>query len=168
MNIEQMSNRIIDTMSGHEPLSQEEFNLLRKFIYEHTGISLADHKKALVYSRLAKRLRHHGLKTYGDYYDLLVNHDPDGKELVEMTNSITTNKTDFYRESHHFDFLANQIIPSIKQGNGKRMRIWCAASSTGQEPYTIAMTVLDTINDIKGWDLKILATDIDTNVLAYA
>lgn len=173
MNAEDtLKNQAINTMGGHKPLTDEEFNLLREFIYEHTGISLADHKRALVYSRLAKRLRFHKINSYGEYYQMLLDGDPDGQELIEMTNAITTNKTEFYRESHHFDFLADQIIPSIMQNatstKSKKIRIWCAASSTGQEPYTIAMTLLDTLNDIKSWDSKVLATDIDTSVLTYA
>ncbi len=173
MNAEDtLENSVMNGKEAHKPLSDEEFDLLRKFIYEHTGISLADHKRALVYSRLAKRLRFHGINSYSAYYELLVDSDPDGNELGEMINAITTNKTDFYRESHHFDFLTEQIIPSIKQQaiatNDKKIRIWSTASSTGQEPYTIAMTVMDSLNDANNWDAKILATDIDTNVLAYA
>ena len=173
MNAENtLENSAMNNNAAHKPLTDEEFDLLRKFIYEHTGISLADHKRALVYSRLARRLRFHGMNSYGKYYELLIDGDPDGNELGEMISAITTNKTDFYRENHHFDFLAEQIIPSIKQQaiatNDRKIRIWSAASSTGQEPYTIAMTLLDTLDNVNNWDAKILATDIDTNVLAYA
>lgn len=167
-----MSKRQIDPIGGHASLSTEEFNLLREFIYEHTGISLADHKKALVYSRLAKRLRFHGLSSYADYHDMLLNKDADGHELVEMTNAITTNKTEFYREAHHFEFMSEHIVPSMKQqaviSGSKKIRMWSAASSTGQEPYTMAMSLLDSLTDYQSWDIKILATDIDTNVLAIA
>lgn len=160
-------------MESEVRLSDKEFNLLRKFIFEHTRISLSDHKRALVYSRLAKRLRFHGLKTYQEYYDFLQNHDPDGHERVEMINAITTNKTSFFRESHHFDYLRDTVFPEISADarNGKRtqrLRIWSAGCSTGQEPYTIAITVREFFRNSHDWDINILATDIDTNVLQRA
>lgn len=162
----------LPNVHGHAPLTDREFHLIRDFIYEHTGIHLADHKRALVYSRLARRLRHYGLKSYTEYYQLIRDEDPQGKELVEMINCITTNKTEFFREAHHFEFLKETIFPeyknqALKTGN-RRVRIWCSAASTGQEPYTIAMSVRDFFGSAEGWDIKILATDIDTSVLAYA
>lgn len=157
---------------NHYRISDDEFNHLREFIHRHTGISLSEHKRALVCSRLAKRLRHHGLEAYADYYRLLVQEDPTGSELMEMTNAITTNKTDFFRESHHFQFLSEQFFPAFKQaaqhGGTRRLRIWSAGTATGEEAYSLSMTVLEAFPDMHAWDIKILATDIDTNVLERA
>jgi chemotaxis protein methyltransferase CheR len=153
-------------------LSDRDFNRLRKFIFEHTGISLSDHKRALVYSRLGKRLRFHGLSTYSEYYELVSENDPDGIELVEMINAITTNKTSFFRESHHFDFLADSVFPeflkSSLDGGNRVLRMWSAGCSTGQEPYTLAMIVREFFGTRSNLDFDILATDIDTNVLNRA
>lgn len=152
-------------------LTDAEFRQLRAFIYDHTGISLSDHKRALVYARLAKRLRHHRLDCFADYYKLLTENDADGSELVEMINCITTNKTDFYREPHHFRFLTDHVFPEIRargaQG-GRRVRIWSAGCSSGEEPYTLAITVRESFPINEPWDVRILATDIDTRVLAHA
>lgn len=162
----------LPNVHGHAPLTDKEFDKIRELIYEQTGIHLADHKRALVYSRLARRLRHHGLKSYTEYYQFVRDRDRDGREMVEMINCITTNKTEFFREPHHFDFLRDTVFPQYKdqvlQGGNRRIRIWCSAASTGQEPYTIAMTVRECFGKAEGWDIKILATDIDTSVLDYA
>jgi len=164
------SGRILN--NAEVQLSDRDFNRLRKFIFEHTGISLSDHKRALVYSRLGKRLRYHGLTDYSDYYDLVSENDPDGVELVEMINAITTNKTSFFRESHHFDFLADTVFPDFLRnssaGGGRVMRIWSAGCSTGQEPYTLAMSIREFFGTNSGLEFNILATDIDTNVLNRA
>ena len=165
-------HRVKMPTGNQHQISHDEFERLREFIHRHTGISLSDHKRALVCSRLAKRLRHHGLRTYTDYYFLLLQNDPEGVELMEMINAITTNKTDFFREAHHFRFLSEKFFPAFKRvahyGGARRMRLWSAGASTGEEPYSLAMTVLEAFPDIHDWDIKILATDIDTNVLARA
>lgn len=149
-------------------ISDDEFNKLRKFIHTHTGIALADHKRALVCARLAKRLRHHQLPSYTDYYDLLINNDPDENELVELINAITTNKTDFFREAHHFQFLSDHVFPSIRTANRRRVRLWSAGTASGEEAYTLGITVCEAFGSLPDWDVKILATDIDTNVLDRA
>jgi chemotaxis protein methyltransferase CheR len=153
-------------------LTTADFEQLRRFIFEHTGISLSDHKRALVYSRLARRLRHHRLSSYAEYYTLLTQHDPQGVELVEMINAITTNKTSFFRESHHFTFMTEQLLPQLRagaqRGAPRSLRVWSAASSTGEEPYTIAMVARDGLPESEGWRIEISATDIDTSVLARA
>jgi len=159
------------TLGNPFRLTDEDFDQLRTFIFDHTGISLSDHKRALVYSRLARRLRHHGFKTYTEYYRFLTEHDYDGSELVEMINAITTNKTSFFREAHHFDFLRETVFPAMrkeKKGPGRSVRIWSAASSTGEEPYTLAMVAREALPDHEGWRIEIQATDIDTSVLARA
>lgn len=135
---------------------------------EQTGISLSDEKKDLVYGRLARRLRKLNLDNFDKYCKLLKNDLSD--ELVEFTNSITTNLTSFFREKHHFDFLNNTALKYLlkERQQERRIRIWSAGCSTGEEPYSLAMTVLETVPNIDNWDIKILATDIDTNVLNHA
>ena len=168
-----MPNQRVTMFGGnHYEITDDEFNRLREFIHQSTGISLSEHKRALVCSRLAKRLRHYRLNTYSEYYKLLREDDPAGEELLEMINAITTNKTDFFREPHHFRFLTEQFFPAFKRavmyGGSRRMRLWSAGASSGEEPYSLAMTVLESFPDIHAWDIRILATDIDTNVLARA
>ena len=153
-------------------ISDDDFDAFRALIYEASGISLSDGKRALVCSRLSKRLRQLGLVTYSDYYDYLQSQDPNGAELQEMINCITTNKTEFFREAHHFQFLRQKLFPQwqerAKLTGGRRLRIWSAACSTGEEPYTIAMTLAEHFRNLAAWDAKILASDIDTEVLARA
>lgn len=151
-------------------LTDTEFRQLRDFIHAHTGIALSEHKRALVYSRLAKRLRFHRLDCFADYYALLTEQDPEGVELVEMINCITTNKTDFFREPHHFRFLADHVFSELRtrSAGSRRLRIWSAGTATGEEAYTLAMTVREAFPQSENWDIRILATDIDTRVLAHA
>jgi len=148
-------------------ISDREFRLLRELIYAHTGISLSEHKRALVCARLARRLRHWGLTDYSAYYELLIHNDPEERELMEMINAITTNKTDFFREAHHFQFLTEHVFPALCASHNRRMRIWSAATSTGEEAYSLAVTVCEAL-PLAEYDVKILATDIDTNVLERA
>jgi chemotaxis protein methyltransferase CheR len=153
-------------------LSRYEFNALRALIYQETGISLHDGKKEMVCSRLTKRLRRLGLPSFGAYYDYLIECDPAGEERREMINCITTNKTDFFRERHHFDILRAVVFPQLQRralaGGPRRLRIWSAACSTGEEPYTLAMMVREHFGPLGGWDIRILASDIDTEVLRRA
>jgi chemotaxis protein methyltransferase CheR len=123
-----------------------------------------------VCSRLAKRLRLHGLEHYADYYALLTQADPDGQERVAMINSITTNKTDFFREPHHYRFLADEVFPSYRKNPNRErpLRLWSAAASTGEEAYSLAMTALESMPSFNELDIRILATDIDTDVLSRA
>src|SRR5690606_7496650 len=133
----------------------------------HTGIHITEKKRQLVVSRLGKRLRATGLPNFSDYYDLL--HDPDKgtTEIGEFINQITTNKTDFFRENHHFEFIRSTVIPEILSRGERNLRFWSAGCSTGEEPYTLAITVLEALKELKagpGYDVKILATDLDTSV----
>jgi chemotaxis protein methyltransferase CheR len=149
-------------------LTDKHFNWLIKLVMEKTGITLSEKKRDLVYGRLARRLRKLNLDNFDQYCDLLKT-NPEG-ELVEFINSITTNLTSFYREAHHFEYLSDTVLKYLllKRKQEKRIRIWSAGCSTGEEPYTIAMTLRESIPNIDAWDVKILATDIDTNVLARA
>ncbi|HJX17666.1 MAG TPA: protein-glutamate O-methyltransferase [Acidiferrobacterales bacterium] len=149
-------------------ITDGEFRQLRELIHLHTGIALSEHKRALVCARLSRRLRHYQFTRYAQYYELLCQGDPDGVELMEMINAITTNKTDFFREAHHFQFLAEQVFPRLRQGKARRLRLWSAATATGEEAYSLAMTVREAFVDAPDWDIKILATDIDTRVLSHA
>jgi chemotaxis protein methyltransferase CheR len=153
-------------------IDDDEFDAIRSLLFDLAGISIGSTKQDLVCARLARRLRQHGLTSYGDYYRLLREQDPTGAERQEFINCLTTNKTDFYREPHHFDFLRDTVVPRAKAraaaGGPKRLRVWCAASSTGEEPYTLALTLAEHLPRAEGWDVRILASDIDTAVLATA
>ena len=141
-----------------------DFERVRQLIYQRAGISLHAGKQAMVYSRLSRRLRETGYRSFGSYLqwlDAAVGPEADD-EWQEFVNCLTTNLTSFFRESHHFDALADDL----KARAGKPLRIWCNAASTGEEPYTIAMTVTEALGPKA--DVKIVASDIDTKVLATA
>lgn len=140
----------------------EDFRFLAAFVLEKTGIVLAEHKQDMVYARIARRLRSLRLDSFSAYCELLKAQEND--ELVNLVNAITTNMTSFFRERHHFDHLRDEVLK--KHSGQKRLRLWSAASSTGAEPYSMAISCMVAIPDIDRWDVKILATDIDTNVLA--
>lgn len=139
-------------------LRPRDFERVRTLIYQRAGIVLAPHKRDMVYSRLSRRLRTLGLQRFGDYLDR-VDADVDG-ELQAFINALTTNLTVFFREEHHFQMLSQQLA---KLGN-KRVAIWCSAASTGEEPYSLAMTVAEHYQTLKP-PVEILATDLDTQVL---
>jgi chemotaxis protein methyltransferase CheR len=146
--------------------TDRDFKFIRELVLESTGIVLSDIKRDMVYGRLSRRIRKLGLEKFSDYCALLK--DEDQNELREFTNAITTNLTSFFRESHHFEFLRHQLIPRLLREKAERkLRIWSAGCSTGEEPYSIAMTVKEALPDSAGWDVKILATDLDTNVLDH-
>lgn len=161
------NNQAATTYQRDLVFTDQDFAFIRKLVVEQTGISLADHKRELVYGRLSKRLRMLGLDSFARYCGYLEQNE---SELHELVNAITTNLTSFFRESYHFDYLHDQLLPELLNRNGvsRRIRIWSAGCSTGEEPYSIAMTVKDALPDLRGWDVKILATDIDSNVLARA
>jgi chemotaxis protein methyltransferase CheR len=148
-------------------MTKKDFQRIQKIAYTITGINLGDHKQSMVYGRLARRLRALQLKNFEDYC-LLVEQENSG-EIDEFVNSITTNLTSFFRENHHFEYLRNTVLPEllVKNAQSRRLRIWSAGCSTGEEPYSIAM-VLRTCTQLAGWDVKVLATDLDSNVIANA
>jgi len=149
--------------------SRANFDYIRDLVKRNTGINLTDAKQQLVFSRLARRLRALGLNKFNEYTEYLENNYD--KELVELTNAITTNLTSFFRESHHFDFLENTFLPEIykkKMLTGKSIRIWSAGCSTGEEPYSITITVKENLPPGNDWDIKVLATDLDSNVVQKA
>jgi len=147
--------------------SDADFNALRDLVKRLAGITLADSKREMVYGRVSRRLRTLALRSFGEYRRKL---EADDAELVEFCNAMTTNLTAFYRENHHFEYMRNQfLLPRLNDARGsRRIRIWSAACSSGEEAYSIAMTVCEAIPDCKRWDIKILATDIDSEILARA
>jgi chemotaxis protein methyltransferase CheR len=148
-------------------LSDAEFERLRGLVREHTGIALADSKRELVYGRLVRRLRKLAMPSFAAYIHRLESDDP--AEFEEFVNAITTNLTAFFREDHHFRYLAEQVLPQFAaRGAGQRLRIWSAGCSTGEEPYSIAITLAEAAAALRGQDVRVLATDLDSNVLAHA
>ncbi len=144
-------------------MEKRMFDRLRAIIYENSGIALHDGKEALVSARLRKRMRVLGIQDYREYADRVFN-DEDGTETVGLIDAISTNVTSFFREPVHFDFLGKVMADWLKEGK-KRFRFWSAACSSGEEPYSIAMTLLETVRD-QPVDMRILATDISTQALA--
>ena len=150
--------------------SDADFQFITKFVYENTGINLTNDKRELVYGRLTKRLRKLGLSNFNQYCELLKNNDEE--EIVNLINAITTNVTNFFRENHHFEFLETTLIPELmkskKDSFKRKIRAWSAGCSSGNEPYSIAMVLNETLTNIKRWDVKVLATDVDSNILEIA
>ncbi len=142
--------------------TSQDFGRIRKLIYDHAGIALSPQKEDMVYSRVARRLRAIGLSSFEDYLALLEKGDEAEWEL--FVNSLTTNLTSFFREEHHFPMLKEHLRPRMKKG---AVTIWCSAASTGEEPYSIAMTVAELYGRIPN-NVKILASDLDTTVLDKA
>jgi chemotaxis protein methyltransferase CheR len=150
--------------NGEFSFDARDFERVRSLIYARAGISLNAGKQAMVYSRLSRRLRDTGHRSFSAYLQWLeADSGSDGEqEWQEFVNCLTTNLTSFFRESHHFEAL----IDDLKARAGKPLRIWCNAASTGEEPYTIAMTVIEALGERA--NVRIVASDIDTNVLATA
>lgn len=145
--------------------SDADFRGLAQVAYEQAGIALADSKRNLVYSRLSRRLRALGLTTFREYRDFLSENLAERESFI---NAISTNLTKFFRESHHFDHLRSEVVGRFAKthvGKPGRMRVWSAGCSSGEEPYTIAVVIKKEIRDLERHDIRILATDIDTEVL---
>jgi chemotaxis protein methyltransferase CheR len=150
-------------------LNDTDFNFICQFVYQQAGIVLNQSKREMVYRRLTRIIRERHLSSFAEYCALL-RAQPE-QEIDYFINAITTNLTSFFREKHHFEYLAETEIPRLLQNKGKahkpHLRIWSAACSTGEEPYSIAITLLKTMKkELSHWDAKILATDIDSNVIA--
>ncbi len=148
--------------------SDTHFEVLRKLVGKYAGISLNDTKRQLLYGRLARRIRAMNLSGFDEYCALV--RDEHSTEVENFINAVTTNLTSFFRENHHFEFLAHTVVPMLLKTNvaNRRIRIWSAGCSTGEEPYSIAMSLLESLGANSGWDIKILATDIDSSVVATA
>ncbi len=151
-------------------LSDKEFSRLKEFIYRECGIKITEAKRTMVEARLQKRLRGLGLTSFSRYCDYLFGPRGMEEELVHLINVITTNKTDFFRESAHFHYLVRKALPEVlRQSSGRRtITVWSAGCSSGEEPYTLAMVLKEFVADRRGIDFLILATDISTKVLEKA
>jgi chemotaxis protein methyltransferase CheR len=153
--------------SGEFLMTSSDFRQIAAMLHADAGIHLPESKATLVYSRLAKRLRALGLKNFRDYCDLVSEHGG-ADERQQMLAALTTNVTRFFREPHHFEHLRKQVLPGLVETakRGGRVRIWSAACSNGAEPYSIALTILSVLPAAPTYDIKILATDIDPNMVA--
>lgn len=157
-----VTERDSEERSREYDFTQQDFDRVKKLIYDRAGISLSSSKKNMVYSRLSRRLRANGLNSFGEYLSLL---DKVGAaEWEEFTNALTTNLTAFFREEHHFPILERHVD---QRRNKPKIQIWCSAASTGEEPYSIAMAVVNAFKTFTP-PVHILATDLDTNVLEKA
>jgi chemotaxis protein methyltransferase CheR len=145
-------------------LEKAQFEKIRQLIYRSVGINLHPGKQELVKARLTKRLRALGLKSVDAYMSYL-NHDNPHEELSALVDVMTTNKTHFFREPQHFDYLCRQIVPRLKDS---KIRIWSAGCSSGEEPYSIAIVLHERIPDLALWDFRILATDLSNRMLGQA
>ena len=145
----------------------DDFQALRVLVKSLTGIHLSDQKRELVYGRLTRRLRALQLRSFAEYRERL---ERDEQEVAELCNAITTNLTSFFREPHHFQYLRDHVLAPLAadRSGERRLRIWSAGCSTGEEPYSIAMTILEALPEPDRWDVRILATDLDSDVLERA
>jgi chemotaxis protein methyltransferase CheR len=155
-----------------EPLLKDsEFQKFSKFVYDACGINLHEGKKELVKARIGKIIRQRNFRSFRAYYDYVV-HDKSGNELPLLLDAVSTNLTYFFRESQHFDFLRKKALPEIVKrklsSRNNTIRFWSAGCSSGEEAYSVAMTVSEILRQEEKWQIKILATDISTKVLASA
>lgn len=153
-------------MNNEHSLSISEFKMFQQLIYNEIGISLAEHKRTLVQSRLRKWINEFHLDNYEELYKKIVQ-DKSGQMLVLLVNAITTNVTSFFREENQWIYI-KEHISDIFNKNTKRIRIWSAACSSGQEPYSIIMFLKEHLENFNSWDIKILATDISEDILVHA
>jgi Methylase of chemotaxis methyl-accepting proteins len=149
-------------------LSNRNFEALSRYIYDYSGIKMPPTKLTMLEGRLRRRLRATGLSSFNDYCDYLFKHAGIEKEGIFLIDAVTTNKTDFFREPKHFEFMANTGLPELVAAGHKRFRLWSAACSIGAEPYTMAMVMQDFMETESGLDYRIFATDLSTDVLQTA
>jgi chemotaxis protein methyltransferase CheR len=148
-------------------LNDKEYFFLTRLVNEKTGIVLGENRKDMLYSRIVRRIRTLKLNNFQEYCNFISSKEGE-QEIGEFINAVTTNLTKFFREEYHFEELKKILHEQIIPNNNNGIRIWSAGCSTGQEPYSIAMTIINEIPDYQAMDIKILATDIDTNVLDKA
>jgi chemotaxis protein methyltransferase CheR len=154
-------------------MTPNDFKMFRALIQQKTGICLRDGKEVMLSSRLSRRLREHAMTSFSEYYGYVSKLRNDDDEVRELINCVTTNKTSFFREDHHFKFLAATLVPELQRavlkGASKTIRIWSAACSTGEEPYSIVITLLEALGaQAASWRIEVVASDIDTMVLDTA
>lgn len=157
---------------GAAALSEKDFRRLSEFIYTECGIKMPPSKKTMLEARLQKRLRFLGLRCFGSYCDYVFSPEGLEREMIHMIDLVTTNKTDFFREPAHFDYLTRTALPQLLRtegaGLGKKLMVWSAGCSTGEEPYTLAVVLSEFAEQHRGFGFSILATDISTRVLEKA
>jgi chemotaxis protein methyltransferase CheR len=168
--IENTAIEFADNIS--ERVSLEEFERVRKLVYAKFGISLSDQKRALVAGRLQGALTHYGYKTVSEYLNWIEN-SGNAEGLSDLVNRISTNHTHFFREKNHFDFFVSDVLPwalaNLKKQGQNDLRLWCAASSSGEEPYSLMMQIMESMGgDYKNWNAGMLATDISERALNIA
>lgn len=149
-------------------INKRNFDRLAKFIYEYSGIKMPPSKITMLEGRLRKRLRVCGIPNFDEYCDFLFEGGGMQREAIFLIDAVTTNKTDFFREPKHFEYLVETALPDILDLSGGRMRLWSAACSTGAEPYTLAMVLADAVADKRNAEFRIIATDLSTEVLETA
>lgn len=165
---EDTSIELPERLPGTLSLGDKDFKRLSGFIEEELGIKMPPAKRVMLESRLARRLRLHGFPNYTAYVDYVFSEEGARTELIHMIDAVTTNKTDFFREADHFDFLLNNLLPQVRPQGGDTFHIWSAGCSTGEEPYTMAMVLEEYRRVCPSFLWRIFATDISTKVLAHA
>jgi chemotaxis protein methyltransferase CheR len=148
-------------------MEDDDFRFIVKIVHDRAGIALTTKKRAMVYARLSRRVRELGMTSFADYRKRLEDGGNE-EEMGSLVNALTTNYTKFFREEHHFSHMTEELIPALLRQSQRRLRIWSAGCSSGEEAYSIAMTLRHSFPGLEGWDAKVLATDIDTNVLGQA
>lgn len=156
-------------MYGIAALTDKEFRRFSELIQAKCGIKISASKKQMLEARLHKRLRSLGMTSFPDYCAYLFSREGMDKELILLIDAVTTNKTDFFREPAHFDYLCKKLVPEfMSSGAGRRLRLWSAGCSSGEEPYTLAMVLSECSRNFDGFGFTILATDISTRALEKA
>lgn len=151
-------------------MTDADFTRLSRLIYEVSGINITEGKKELLKARLGKVIRRGPFESFRDYYEHVVN-DSSGEELIRLLDAVSTNFTSFFREPQHFEYLKKDFLPELlaaKKSNGKKVRFWSAGCSSGEEPYSLAITLLECLDHPGAWNLKILSTDLSSKVLKVA
>ncbi len=153
-------------MNKNYVLTDAEYKDICTLVYDNTGIILNEEKRKLAYSRFSRRLKELKLNTFHEYCEIV--RSGDKQEMTNFANAITTNLTSFFREAHHFDRLVDEVMPGLLKKPSRKIRIWSAGCSTGEEPYSLGISILKKYPNINNWDFKILATDLDSKVLETA
>ena len=158
----------LKVQASDDRLSNRNFEALARYIYDYSGIKMPSSKMTMLEGRLRRRLRATGISSFNDYCDYLFKHDGIETESIYLIDAVTTNKTDFFREPKHFEYMEQVALPELVSAGHKRIRLWSSACSTGAEPYTMAMIMQEFVDGQSGLDYRILATDLSTEVLQAA
>ncbi|NDY95337.1 CheR family methyltransferase [Wenzhouxiangella limi] len=153
-------------MAGRETLTPAEFDFIRGLIRDYAGIVIGENKRSMVQGRITRRMRELGIRDVGEYLDYI--RTAPEIERDGLASALTTNVTAFFREIHHFEYLTTQFLPSLRGRGLRRIRAWSAGCSSGEEAYSIAITLMEGLGDEKGWDIGVLATDLDFNMIRFA